>query len=146
MAKVSAKRSARVPFRESAARVAPGSGRGTVGLLVGVGGAGSELMTPCQAEVPMHPAGWSTKRGLSAASRLSGEGRFAGYVMRGRWLSDDRYGQLRNAEWMLRNSRVGTVNNPAALRVVIQTAEGLVAAGDPLADILEAFAELLIHP
>ena len=66
--------------------------------------------------------------------------------MRGRWLSDDRYGQLRNAEWMLRNSRVGTVNNPAALRVVIQTAEGLVAAGDPLADILEAFAELLIHP
>lgn len=47
---------------------------------------------------------------------------------------------------MLRNSRVGTVNNPAALRVVVQAAEGLVAAGDPLADILEAFAELLIHP
>jgi len=66
--------------------------------------------------------------------------------MRGRWLSDDRYGRLRNAAWLLRTSRAGQVNNPAALRLVIHEAEALSAAGDPLADILEAFAELLIHP
>lgn len=67
-------------------------------------------------------------------------------LMRARWLTDDRYGPLRNAAWMLRNSRVGTVNNPAALRVVVQAAEGLVGQGDSLADVLEAIAELLIHP
>jgi hypothetical protein len=58
--------------------------------------------------------------------------------MRGRWLQYERYGRLRNAAWMLRNSRVGGVNIPAARRLVIHAAEALLGAGEPMADILEA--------
>jgi hypothetical protein len=141
MAKASTKRSARVPFRESAARVAPGTGRGAPPAALEVVGAASVPSPSCRAA--LHPQGDAPGLGVS---RLNGTGRFSGYVMRGRWLSDDRYVDLRNAAWMLRNSRVGTVNNPAALRLVIHASETLLAAGDPLADILEAFAELLIHP
>jgi hypothetical protein len=46
---------------------------------------------------------------------------------------------------MLRMSRVGNVHNPAALRLVMVAAKELVGAGDPLEDVLEAFAELLLH-
>lgn len=85
-------------------------------------------------------------RDLQPPEQSKPTNRFAGYVMRGRWMTDDRYAPLRNAAWLLRNSRVGQVNNPAALRVVIHAAEGLLASGDELADVLEAFAELLVHP
>lgn len=56
-----------------------------------------------------------------------------------------RYGYLRNAAWMLRNSRVSEVYNLAALSVVLDAAEKLLASGENLRDVLEAFAELLVH-
>ncbi len=67
------------------------------------------------------------------------------YPLRGRWLSDDYVG-LRNAAWAVRNSRTGANFNPLALRLVLAEAERLVCSGEPLLDILEAFAELLMRP
>jgi hypothetical protein len=51
-----------------------------------------------------------------------------------------------NAAWAVRNSRVGAGFNPLALRMVLTEAERLTADGEPLWDVLEAFAELLNHP
>jgi len=43
-------------------------------------------------------------------------------------------------------SRTGAAFNPLALRLVLGEAEALVASGEPLRDVLEAFAELLLKP
>jgi hypothetical protein len=72
--------------------------------------------------------------------------RFDGYMLRGRWFKDDRYASLRNAAWVLRNSRAGQMLNPAALTLVVHEGKKLTSSGEDLADVLEAFAELLIHP
>jgi hypothetical protein len=56
------------------------------------------------------------------------------------------YVYLRNAAWTLRNSRTENAYNPAALLVVLDAAEKLLKGGEDLRDVLEAFAELLIHP
>jgi hypothetical protein len=58
----------------------------------------------------------------------------------------DRYAVLRNAAWLVRNSRHGQMNNPLALRVVVAEAGRLMAEGEPLPDVIEALCELLIHP
>jgi len=65
--------------------------------------------------------------------------------MRGRWLSDEYVG-LRNAAWAVRNSRVGAAFNPLAIRLVLAEATRLTESGEPLWDVLEAFAELLTRP
>jgi hypothetical protein len=65
--------------------------------------------------------------------------------MRGLWFSDERYTRLRNAAWAVRNSRVGLMNNPLALGLVLSEAERLIAGGESLGDVLETFAELLLH-
>lgn len=65
--------------------------------------------------------------------------------MQMRWLGDPYQG-LRNAAWMVRNTRVGQDLNPLALRVVLGEAERLMSNGEPLYDVLEAFAELLVRP
>lgn len=67
------------------------------------------------------------------------------YRMRGRWLTP-RYARLRNAAWAARNGRVASHQNPLALRLVLAEAERLVGEGEPLWDVLEAFAELLMRP
>lgn len=71
--------------------------------------------------------------------------RFAGYQLRMQW-REDRYQPLRNAAWLVRNSRSGQQNNPLALRVVLVEAETLIRTGESLIDVLEAFAELLLRP
>jgi hypothetical protein len=71
--------------------------------------------------------------------------RFAGYGLGFRWKTE-KYGSLRNAAWLLRNSRVGGGNNPAALRLVVHEADKLLNSRETLRDVLEAFAELLVHP
>lgn len=77
---------------------------------------------------------------------LVGQGRFSGYMLRGLWYKEPRYVDLRNAAWLLRNTRVGQVYNPAALALVLHEAKALLREGEDLYDVLEAFAELLIHP
>jgi hypothetical protein len=67
------------------------------------------------------------------------------YPIRGRWLLDP-YSGLRNAAWAVRNARVANDLNPAALDMALREAEGLLAKGEPLRDVLEAFAELLTRP
>jgi hypothetical protein len=67
------------------------------------------------------------------------------YRLRYRWTTKD-YTNLRNAAWAARNARVGADQNPLALRLVLAEAEALVAKGEPLLDVLEAFAELLMKP
>lgn len=67
------------------------------------------------------------------------------YPKRGKWATD-RYTRLRNAAWAVRNSRTGANFNPLALHLVLKESESLVAAGEPLRDVLEAYAELLITP
>lgn len=62
-----------------------------------------------------------------------------------RWLGEP-YTALRNAAWMVRNSRTEQENNPLALKVVLSEAEGLIRRGEALSDVLEAFAELLVRP
>jgi hypothetical protein len=62
-----------------------------------------------------------------------------------RWLGEPYQG-LRNAAWMVRNSRTGQENNPLALRLVMIEAERLIGGGEALFDVLEAFAELLVRP
>ena len=47
---------------------------------------------------------------------------------------------------MVRNSRTGQENNPLALRAVLVEAKRLIGGGEPLYDVLEAFAELLVRP
>jgi hypothetical protein len=75
-----------------------------------------------------------------------GEGKYARYVLRGLWYKEPRYVGLRNAAWLLRNTRVGQVYNPAGLALVLHEAKALLRDGEDLYDVLEAFAELLIHP
>lgn len=72
--------------------------------------------------------------------------KFAGYRLRGRWISHDGYQVLRNTAWMVRNSRVGGANNPLALRVVVAEVEKLMRDGESIADVIEALCELLVHP
>jgi hypothetical protein len=67
------------------------------------------------------------------------------YAIRGRWLTPG-YNGLRNAAWACRNSRAAADLNPLALRLVVAEAEALVRSGEQLADVLEAFAELLMKP
>jgi hypothetical protein len=72
--------------------------------------------------------------------------RLSGYRMKGRWLQDDRYMRLRNAAWLVRNSRVGMMNNPLALGVVVAEVQKLTGEGETLPDVVEALCELLVHP
>ena len=83
---------------------------------------------------------------LIAVAVVVGTGRFAGYQLRGLWFRRDNYGYLRNAAWDLRNSSVGNGYNPAALMVVLDAAQKLLSGGEDLREVLEAFAELLVHP
>jgi len=76
----------------------------------------------------------------------SAGGRFDGYALAGRWYKVAAYGPLRNSAWMVRNSRHGQANNPAALRLVVAEVGRLVAAGERLPDVVEALCELLVHP
>jgi hypothetical protein len=71
---------------------------------------------------------------------------FAGVQLRGRWFTDDRYRGLRNAAWAVRNSRTGQLNNPVALQIALAEVMKLIDEGEQLRDIIEALAELLIHP
>lgn len=81
---------------------------------------------------------------MSAASVMAG-GLFVGKQLRGRWIHQSAYQPLRNAAWMVRRSRVGGANNPVALELVI--AEGVkLQEGEQLFDVIEALAELLLHP
>jgi hypothetical protein len=41
---------------------------------------------------------------------------------------------------------VANDQNPLALRLVLAEAQALMSQGEPLADVLEAFAELLTKP
>lgn len=66
-----------------------------------------------------------------------------GYALRGRWLRPE-YARLRNAAWLVRNARRVEGLNPVSLQLVVQEAERLAAEGEPLGDIFEAFAELLL--
>jgi hypothetical protein len=65
--------------------------------------------------------------------------------MRGRWLTPG-YTGLRNAAWAVRNARVASYQNPLALKLVLSEALTLMRRGEPLQDVLEAFAELLLRP
>ena len=67
------------------------------------------------------------------------------YRMRGRWLTPP-YAGLRNAAWAVRNSRAGARFNPLALRLALAESERLIASGETLWDVLEAYAELLTQP
>lgn len=62
-----------------------------------------------------------------------------------RWRAD-RYTGLRNAAWLLRNARTGYGDNPLALAVVLGEGKSLISNGEPLCDVLKAFAELLVRP
>ena len=66
---------------------------------------------------------------------------FAGKLLRGRWIHDPAYQGLRNACWMLRQSRVGGANNPLALQLVCAEAVKLREQGQQDFDIFEAFGE-----
>jgi hypothetical protein len=46
----------------------------------------------------------------------------------------------------VRNTRVGARFNPLALRLALVESEKLMADGETLWDVLEAFAELLTNP
>lgn len=141
MSRVLSKRSARGPAAvggESAARVAAGAGRGKSGPNPARSARGEFVQDSCQAG--------GNDRTVSMVGGAWRSDRYRGYVLRGRWFKDDRYGPLRNAAWMVRNARVGEAINPASLLVVLHEAKGLLAAGEPLEDVLEAFAELLMHP
>jgi hypothetical protein len=61
-------------------------------------------------------------------------------------MAGDRYQGLRNAAWLVRNSRTGLQNNPLAVRLAVVEAEKLMSIGEPLYDVIEGFAELLIGP
>ena len=92
---------------------------------------------------PEGETGFHRENGLPAPDRFQ---RFRGYALRGRWVSQAGYAALRNAAWMVRNSRVGQANNPLALRVVVVEVVKLVEAGEDLSDVMEALCELLVHP
>jgi hypothetical protein len=62
-----------------------------------------------------------------------------------RWL-EGRYQPLGNAAWVVRDCRTGQQSNPLALRLLLAEAERLMNGGEPLYDVLEAFAELLLRP
>ena len=47
---------------------------------------------------------------------------------------------------VVRQSRVGRANNPIALQLAVAEVVKLQQVGEKLFDIVEAFAELLIHP
>jgi hypothetical protein len=53
---------------------------------------------------------------------------------------------LRNAARAVRNSRVAADFNPLALRIVLSEAVRLTEEAEPLSDVLEASAELLMRP
>ena len=100
--------------------------------------------------------GDSTPPGDGKGSHLAGfaegwvrrraNGLLAQYPIRGLWFKDTNYGPLRNAAWLVRNSRVGQGNNPLALRVVVAEIEKLLGEGEQLSDVVEALCELLVHP
>ena len=62
-----------------------------------------------------------------------------------RW-REEQYQGLRNAAWMVSNSRTQQENNPLALGLVLGETERLMSTGEALYDVLEAFAELLVRP
>lgn len=74
------------------------------------------------------------------AGRLPASG---SYPLRARWATELSYHRLRNAAWLVRNSRERSASNPIALLTVVQEVEHLAAGGEPMFDIVEALCELL---
>lgn len=62
-----------------------------------------------------------------------------------RWMTH-HYAPLRNAAWLVRNSRTARGQNPVSLDLVTQECTALVASGEDLRDVIEALCELLRSP
>ena len=126
--------------REAAARgLVPFTTKGPEGVRTGLDSG------PVRASAQVPPV---AAQRLDAVAKFAGVGGVpyhGGYLMRGRWLTEG-YTGLRNAAWAVRNARVANDLNPLALKLVLSQAQALIAKGEPLADVLEAFAELLLRP
>lgn len=67
-------------------------------------------------------------------------------IIRGRWLQDDRYGDLRNAAWLVRNARWAGVGEGEAVARLTLEAIILCEQGEPLQSLIPSLVDLFMRP
>lgn len=64
----------------------------------------------------------------------------------GRWFMDDRYVDLRNAAWLVRNARWANVAEAQAIARLTLAVDLLMRQGEPLESVVPSLVDLFMRP
>ena len=66
--------------------------------------------------------------------------------VRGRWISDGRYGDLRNTAWFVRNYRLVGHDDTLAVAKLCHAVRCLLEAGEPIESVVPSLVDLFTRP
>lgn len=66
--------------------------------------------------------------------------------IRGQWIRDHRYADLRNAAWFVRNYRLVAHDDSLAMAKLCYAVRLLLDAGEPLEAVVPSLADLFLRP
>ena len=67
-------------------------------------------------------------------------------LIRGRWFQDDRYAELRNAAWLVRNCRWAGWEEGDALSRLTLAVKMLLDEGEPVESVVPSLVDLFMRP
>ena len=66
--------------------------------------------------------------------------------IRGRWIRDLRYADLRNTAWFVRNYRMVGHDDTLAVAKLCHAVRGLLEAGEPIEAVVPSLVDLFMRP
>ena len=66
--------------------------------------------------------------------------------IRGRWITDSNYADLRNAAWFVRNYRIIGHDDTLAIAKLTHAVRLLFDAGEPIESVIPSLADLFMRP
>jgi len=66
--------------------------------------------------------------------------------VRGRWIQDAQYGDLRNTAWFVRNFRMVRHDDTLAVAKLCYAVQELLRAGEPLEAVVPSLVDLFLRP
>ena len=66
--------------------------------------------------------------------------------IRGRWVHDQRYGNLRNTAWFVRNYRQIGYDDTIAIAKLCYAVKLLFEAGEPVESVVPSLVDLFLKP
>ena len=66
--------------------------------------------------------------------------------LRGRWIRDERYRDLRSSAWFVRNYRWAGCNETEAMAKLCYAVKVLFDAGEPIESVVPSLVDLFLHP